>query len=537
MRRTRIFYFFLSLGIGGLPFLVAWQLKQHQQANNKQNRRPNILFCIADDASLRHMSAYGLTSYVKTPHFDRVAREGVLFANAYTPNPKCAPSRAMILTGRNLWQLEQAGNHSPHFPAKFTTYVEALGRNGYLVGYTGKGWSPGDPGKINGQARQLVGPVYNEHKMAAPTKAASPVDYAANLEAFLDKKAKDQPFCFWYGGHEPHRGYQYGSGVSLGKKKLSDIDDLPPFWPDTEKVRNDMLDYAYEVEYFDHHLGNMLEILRKRGELDNTIVVVTSDNGMPFPRVKGHIYAYANHLPLAIMWKKGIPKPGRKILDHVSFIDLAPTFLEAAGLQPAAAAMQAVQGQSLLPLLRSSRDGQVEARRDHVLLGRERNDVGRPNDAGYPVRGIVKGDYYYVRNYEPDRWPAGNPETGYLDTDGGPTKTEILEARRKAGESRHWDLSFGKRPAEELYQIKKDPYCLQNLAQDKSLAQVKENLRRQMEQELISQQDPRMAGKGFLFDQYPYSEPKVRNFYERYMQGEPVKAGWVKESDFEKKAE
>ncbi|MGV3638929.1 MAG: sulfatase/phosphatase domain-containing protein, partial [Adhaeribacter sp.] len=289
--------------------------------------------------------------------------------------------------------------------------------------------------------------------------------------------------------------------------------------------------------YFDHHIGKMLEILEKRGELENTIVVVTSDNGMPFPRVKGHVYEHANHLPLAIMWKKGIPRPGRKVLDHVSFIDFAPTFLEAAGLQPAAAAMQPVQGRSLLPLLRSTRDGQVEAARDHVLLGRERNDVGRPKDAGYPVRGIVKGDYYYVRNYEPDRWPTGNPETGYLDTDGGPTKTEILQARRKAGESRHWDLAFGKRPAEELYQIKKDPYCLRNLADEKSLAQVKQGLRRQMEQELKSQQDPRMAGKGYLFDQYPYSEPKVRNFYERYMKGEPLKAGWVQESDFEKKAE
>lgn len=525
-----------------IPVIAAWQWQRKTgepvaEMAEITEKRPNILFCIADDASLQHMSAYGMSNYVKTPHFDRVAREGLLFANAYTPNPKCAPSRSMILTGRNLWQLEEAGNHSPFFPARFTTYVEALGQNGYQVGYTGKGWSPGNPGTRNGQARQLTGQAFNALKMQAPTKAASGINYAANLEAFLDKKPKDQPFCFWYGGHEPHRAYEYGTGVSKGKKKISDINNLPPFWPDNEKVRNDILDYAYEVEYFDEHLGKMLALLEKHGELENTIIVVTSDNGMPFPRVKGHVYEHANHLPLAIMWKKGIEKPGRKILDYVSFIDLAPTFLELAGIKPAASAMQPIQGKSLLPIFKSAKAGQVEASRDHVLLGRERNDVGRPNDVGYPVRGIVKGDYYYIRNYEPDRWPTGNPETGYLDTDGGPTKTEILQARRSGGDTRHWQLAFGKRPAEELYQINKDPYCMKNLASDKSFSQIKAKLRKQMEQELKSQQDPRMEGKGHVFDQYRYSEPKVQHFYERYMKGEPVKAGWVLESDFEKRTD
>lgn len=526
----------LWLGLLLIPVLAAWQVhgRLDRQPPAPAEKRPNILFCIADDASLQHMSAYGLTRYVQTPHFDRVARQGLLFANAYTPNPKCSPSRAMILTGRNLWQLEEAANHAPAWPAKFSTFMEALAQNGYRAGFTGKGWAPGNPGQRNGKARQLTGPAYNEKKLPAPTKAASPLDYAANLEAFLDQKPRDQPFCFWYGGQEPHRAYEYGSGLRLGKKKLSDIDQVPPFWPDNEQVRNDMLDYAYEVEYFDQHLGRMLALLEKRGELDNTIVVVTSDNGMPFPRVKGHIYEFANHLPLAIMWKKGISKPGRQIRDYVSFIDFAPTFLELAGVDGKATAMQPLQGKSLLPIFASSRDGQVDARRDHVLLGRERNDVGRPGDAGYPVRGIVKGGYYYVRNYEPGRWPAGNPETGYLDTDGGPTKTQILQAKRKGGDSRPWELAFGKRPAEELYRIDRDPYCMTNLAGNRNLSKIKAELQKQMEQELKSQQDPRMAGKGEVFDHYPYGEAKVRHFYERYLKGEPVKAGWVLDSDFER---
>lgn len=520
------------LGLTVLFVFILAQVKGQQQQENDL-KQPNILFCIADDASYLHMSAYGITDWVKTPGFDRVAREGLLFTNAYTPNAKCAPSRASILTGRNPWQLEAAGNHNPFFPAKFTTFIEALGENGYAVGFTGKGWSPGNPGDVDGKRRMLTGPRYNQVKMEAPTKAMSSVNYTANLEAFLKDRPEGKPFCFWYGGHEPHRGYAYGSGTKKGGKKLSDIDVVPPFWTDNEIVRNDMLDYAYEIEYFDHHLQKMLDLLEKYGELENTIIVVTSDNGMPFPRVKGNVYEFDNHLPLAIMWKNHIENPGRAIVDYISFIDFAPTFLELAGLENDNA-MQPMEGRSIVNILKSKKGSEVDPERDHVLLGRERQDVGRPHDRGYPVRGIVKGKFLYTKNYESDRWPAGNPETGYMDTDGGPTKTAILEANRNGKETDKWQLAFGKRPEEELYQIDKDPFCMVNLASDPAFATVKSNLQRQMEQELKEQQDPRMFGKGNIFDEYPYAQPQVRNFYERFKNGEEMKTGWINDSDFEK---
>ena len=524
-------YFVYSLFI--ISLLGSFSLDA-QQIKHAAQQRPNILFCIADDASLQHMSAYGLSGWVKTPAFDRIAKEGLLFLNAYTPNAKCSPSRSCILTGRNSWQLEEAGNHAPLFPAKFTTYVEALAKQGYFVGYTGKGWAPGNPGELNGIPRKLTGLEYNTVKMPAPNSAISPIDYTANLEAFLKDKPKNQPFSFWYGGHEPHRVYEYGSGVKKGKKKLSDIKQVPPFWPDNDTVRNDMLDYAYELEYFDSHLGKMLDVLEKNGELDNTIIVVTSDNGMPFPRVKGHVYEFDNHLPLAIMWKQGIKNPGRKVEDFVSFIDFAPTFFDVAKTPNKPGTMQPIQGKSLMKIFTSGKAGVTDTKRDYVLLGKERSDVGRPNDWGFPVRSIIKGNMMYIRNYEPRRWPAGNPETGYLDTDGSPTKTYILDANRKGNGANFWEISFGKRPAEEFYNIKKDPYCMNNLAENKSYLKDKNALKTHMETELKKQGDPRMFGKGEIFDNYPYGEPKVRNFYKRYMDGEKMKAGWVNESDFEK---
>src|SRR5690606_31752618 len=313
---------------------------------------------------------------------------------------KCAPSRASILTGRNPWQLEEAGNHNPYFPAKFTTIMEALGQHGYHVGYTGKGWAPGVAVDKDGEPRMLTGTQYADIKIktSAPTKGISTLDYAANFAAFLNDKSEGQPFMFWFGSFEPHRGYEFGSGVEKGGKKLSDIDHIPDFWMDNDTVRNDMLDYALEVEYFDKQLGKVLQVLENAGELENTIIVVTSDNGMPFPRVKGHVYEYDNHLPLAIMWKGQISNPGRVISEYVSFIDFAPTFLDVAGLTENAANMQTVQGKSLLNILKPKDNDHVESLRDFVLLGRERTDVGRPQDHGYPVRAIVKGNFIFHKN-------------------------------------------------------------------------------------------------------------------------------------------
>lgn len=493
--------------------------------------RPNILFCIADDASYRHFSANGCT-WVKTPAFDRVAREGVLFSHAYTPNAKCAPSRAIVLTGRNSWQLESAADHGGYYPDGYRTYVEALGANGYFTGFTGKGWGPGDPGRIDGKPRQLTGPAYNTTKTKPPTDAISPVDYAANFAEFLEKRPAGQPFCFWFGAHEPHRKYEYGSGVRLGRKSPDQIDRVPTYWPDTAEVRNDLLDYALEVEYYDMQLGRILDVLQKSGEMENTIVVVTSDNGMPFPRAKGTTYELSMHMPLAIRWPVGIAEPGRVAADYVSFIDLAPTFLELAGLNTTAAGMEPVQGRSLLAIFKNKHAGRIEAGRERLIFGQERHDLGRPDDVGYPARGLFQDGFLYVHNFKPDRWPMGDPITGYLNTDGGPVKTAVLAENRLGINHWRWELDFGRKPAEELYDLARDPDCIDNLAAAPLFGPRRDTMRERLFAELRLQQDPRMEGKGDVFDNYPYASA-IRGFYHRWVKGERLPAGWVEKSDFE----
>ena len=495
-------------------------------------KRPNILFAIADDWSFGHAGAYGC-QWVSTPAFDRVARDGILFNRAYTPNAKCAPSRAIILTGRYSWQLEQAANHMNVFPSKFGGFVEALEVNGYFTGYTGKGWGPGIANDINGKRRLITGRLFSKRKAKPPARSISSNDYSANFSDFLEAVPEGKPWCFWYGTSEPHRGYEYGNGVKSGKK-LTDIDTVPPFWPDNEEVRHDMLDYSMEVEHYDLHLGRILDLLDRSGHLENTLVIATSDHGMPFPRCKGQAYDYSNHIPLAAMWPKGIRGRKRIVDDYVSFADIAPTFLEVAGVKDPSAIMQPITGRSLTDIFNLPNSGQVIADRDHVLIGKERHDVGRPKNGGYPIRGIVKANMLYLRNYEPDRWPVGNPETGYLNSDGSPTKSLLLNQRRE-GNAKFWQMNFGKRPKEELYYLVNDPYCINNLVAEKSQAQLKLELTKLMETELKDQGDPRQFGNGEIFDGYPFVGD-WNNFYERYTSGEQTpRTGWVSASDYEKK--
>ena len=505
------------------------------EENKKEIVRPNILFCIMDDAS-PHMSAYGY-DWINTPTFDKIASKGILFTNAYTPNSKCAPSRASVLTGRNSWQLEEAANHVNNFPRKFMTFPEVLCENGYKTAKTGKGWGPGDPGKINGQPRELIGQSYNSKKIKPWANKMSSEDYATNFDDFLNDVKQGEPWFFWYGAREPHREYEYGSGNRVANKKITDIDSVPAFWPDNEIIRNDMLDYALEIEYADYHLEKMIDNLEKRGLLENTIIVFTSDHGMPFPRCKAQEYEYSNHVPMAVMWPKGIKNPGRTVKDMVSFIDFAPTFLQVTGIDYKDSEMQSSPGISLTDIFYSDIEGQVNPNRDVLLIGKERHDYSRPNNQGYPIRGIVSDEYMYLYNYDISIWPAGNPEIGYLDIDGSPTKTEILRLFRTGEEDKYWLWSMGKRTVnEELFHISNDTECMLNLANNPEYEDIKNSFKNRMETMLKEQNDPRMFGNGYIFNTYGYSNNQGWNYYERFMAGEFTieDTNWVNPGDLEK---
>jgi arylsulfatase A-like enzyme len=221
--------------------------------------------------------------------------------------------------------------------------------------------------------------------------------------------------------------------------------------------------------------------------------------------MKGHPFESSCHLPLAMMWPQGIAAPGRKTAALVSFIDYAPTFLEVAGVDGVKAGMQPITGVSLTDILSNRESG---ADRSALLMGRERNDVrcrpGTESGLGYPVRALREGDFVLLHNFDPSRWPCGNPELDLLDTDAGPTKTAV-ETTGEA--SRYWQLCFGKRPADELYNLKTDSDCVKNLAADTAYQDRLEGMRAKLFARLRRQGDPRMEGKGDVFDNYPTASP------------------------------
>ncbi len=446
-----------------------------------QSARPNILVAIAEDSSWIHYGGYGQQA-ATTVAFNRVAKEGVLFTHAFCSEPTCSPSRAAIMTGQQFWRLENASVFGGTLKNSFPVYPHLLEAAGYHTGSSGKAWGPGS--WIDGGWKQNPGGKRYE-----------------NFQEFLNSVPSGKPFCFWQGSPDAHRPYKRELAVRAGKDPREV--ELPPFLPDRLEVRMDILDYYCEIERFDRLVGRLLDQLDQSGRAANTIVVVTSDHGMPFARGKANLYDLGTRVPLAIRWPSRV-SAGRTVDQFVSLTDLAPTFLEAAGLNVS----PGMTGRSLHKLLLSGPDGTIDAEGDKVFFGKEMGVgalYGTNRLHGLPNRGIRTHQFLYIRNYDIDSMP------GFNAVQGGPaTEIMVREKDRDPEIARHYALCYGKRPEEELYDCLQDPYQMQNLADHSSYADTKKRLRAELEKYLIATNDPRIAGRSEIFMQYPiwYSRGK-----------------------------
>lgn len=472
-------------------------------------QKPNVLLVISDDQSYPHASAYG-SKMVSTPAFDYVAKKGALFTNAYVCSPGSSPSRAALLTGLYPWQLEEAGTHASSFSAKYACYPDILKDNGYFIGYTGKGWAPGN-WRISGRPHNPAGPEYNNLKLQPPYTGLSKNDYTANFKKFLSERPQGAPFCFWFGAQEPHRDFEEGSwrkeGYSLTKA------EVPAFLPDTEVIRGDILDYAVEIEWFDKHLMNCIEELRRIGELDNTIIIVTADNGMAFPRAKANCYDDGIHVPLAICWGNNIK--GNQVIDAlVSTIHIAPTIFDATGVS----INHLLSGTSMLPLMQGKKK---EYRVEAVFAGRERHSYSRYNNLGYPTRAIRWSNYLLIRNFKPYLYPAGDPklinergdfEDAYYDIDDCPSKTFLIENSADNDVKPYFVAAVAKRYEFELFDLKKDRSCMNNVADDKKYAKILAKMEKMLIDKLVETNDSRIGSNPEIWETYPRLEGKTRKF-------------------------
>jgi N-sulfoglucosamine sulfohydrolase len=469
--------FTTTLGLLAMPLPGITPQAAEPPAPGKDSR-PNILFCLADDWAWPHAGAYG-DQVVQTPTFDRIAREGFLFTHAFSAAPSCTPSRAAILTGQAPHRLQEGGNLHGFLPRQFPVYPDLLEQTGYVVGFMGKGWGPGNF-TAGGYERNPAGPGFK------------------SFDEFLKTVPSGKPFCFWFGSFDPHRPYDKGAGMAAGMKPEDVV--VPSYLPDTPEVRSDILDYYVEVQRFDRDVGGHLQALARAGLTANTLVVISGDNGWPFPRCKANLYDGGTRQPLAVRWPAKF-KGGTTIDAFVNLADLAPTFLEAARLKPLAE----MTGRSLLPLLAGKR----QRGRDQVFVERERHANVRRGDLSYPARAVRTKEFLYIRNLRPDRWPAGDPEMWkavgpFGDCDGSPSKDFILAHRDLPGLEKFFGLGFEKRPAEELYDLSKDPGQIVNVAGRAEYSATRRKLQAALDDWMKKTKDPRATIESDPWDGYPY---------------------------------
>lgn len=460
--------------------------------------RPDLLLILTDDQSWAHT---GIAGYplVKTPHIDGLAREGIYFRQGFASAPTCTAARSAILSGQDFWRSGSGAVLHGTYPWSLVSYQEILQQHGYRTGFTGKAWGPG----FQYDRAMLTGEQFNQRQKSVTPAGISPTDYAGNLDAFLAGQPAGQPFSFWVGLQEPHRrstpfnndGYAANDGSYFASPAQRQW--FPAFLPDTLFARQDFQGYLQQIEQLDGEVGRILDVLRRHGRLDNTLVVFTSDNGMPFPGAKANNSYYGVKVPFAVRWGRQIRQPHTDSDALVSAIDIAPTFLQAAGV-PVPSAMTGV---SFLPLLQGK--AASAQRRGYVVTGFERHaPEARPARGAYPSRAIITARYMYIRNFLPDRWPAGDPPA-YADGQSWLLWKDVSDpaeiAWRKA-----WLL--GKRPAEMLFDVQADPFQQHNLiATADGLQQhrkTRDSLRRTLDAYLARTADPVLRDPQY-FDAMP----------------------------------
>ncbi|WP_372932920.1 sulfatase family protein [Mariniphaga sediminis] len=457
-----------------------------RQEEKKEEHRPNFIILMSDNHSWEHLGSYG-DPVLKTPAIDKLAADGLRFNHAYCSAPSCAPARASMLTGQDIWRLEEAANLWGDFPAKFKVFTQLLEESGYLVGHEGKGWGPGD-WEASGRTENPAGNKFY------------------SFEEFYNEKERGQPFFYWFSSRDPHRPFKTG-GWEKGNIDIDKI-EVPPYLPDTEDVRKDMGDYYAEIESFDRDVASYLQLLKEMGQLDNTLVLICSDNGWQMPRGLANLYDFGTRLPFVVYMPERY-KGGRVIEDFVSLNDVAPTFLELAGVE----VPEEMNARSFVNILESEKQGQVDDTRNFMVTARERHAWARKNGVGYGARSYRTKDYLYIRNYNPDYWPAGDPPL-FGDVDAhmlqypSPTKMYLLKNREQEGVKELFELGFGKRPAEELYDLNKDPYQMNNVAYSEEYKAVKEELATTLTNYLIEQEDPRETGAPMKWINAPYYAEK-----------------------------
>ncbi|MGD1979108.1 MAG: sulfatase [Akkermansiaceae bacterium] len=448
--------------------------------------KPNILLILSDDHSVPHVGAYGGKNWPGldlTPNLDAMAADGIRFNRAYTASPQCAPSRMAIFAGRSPVGLSVTRFTQP-VRADVPFFTDVLRKNGYWVGLDGRHQH------LDGSGRPMphVAETYVELGVRgkefesrfdhfvrnADTKGKLLDGVGKKVGAVIDSVPEGRPWFLYFGFQQPHRRWgKDHEGIDPAKLVL------PPDWPDLPQVRLDYARYLADVRDLDRGMGLILEELKTRQIERDTMVIFMGDNGEALLRGKGTLATRGIHVPLLIRWP-AIVKPGRVSDVLVSGVDLAPTILAAAGLEKTVG----MTGISFLPEL----EGKAFDGRRYAFAERGWHWGPLTRSDGFDLqRSVTSRRYHFVYNAIPER------EYCPVDMD-RPWLTawkEVQDTRAKGHLSELHQRLFFKlpRPIFELYDLKEDPFQLNNLAGKKAMAEIERKLRIQMDRWMVRESD------------------------------------------------
>lgn len=428
-----------------------------------EERKPNVLIIMADDCTHNDLPVYGGKN-AKTPHIDRLAKQGLVFNQAHVSEAMCQPCRSELFTGQFPLKNGSAWNHSASRPDA-TCIAQHLGRLGYRVGLAGKVHV--QPAKVF--AFESVG-GFDANCVRLPTQPHS----TRPIKNFMERDAQ-QPFCLVVALVEPHVPWVMGDASQYPPEKIQ----LPPNLADTEVTREAFSRYLAEITYMDGQVGEILDVLKSSGQAKNTLVLFTSEQGAQFPGCKWTNWDTGLHTALIAHWPGRVPA-GKRTEAIVQYADVAPTLIELAGGD---AKSHAYDGKSFLATLTNP-----ETPHRRYAYGIHNNV---PEGPPYPIRTVTNGEYRYIRNLTPDeiyiekhlmglsgRGTLNNPYWGTWMFDTNNPKTERLVKR------------YMKRPAEQLYHTAGDPYELVNLAGDPKYIAIQAELSKELNRWMKSQGDP-----------------------------------------------
>jgi len=436
--------------------------------------KPNILFVLSDDHSAPFLHCYGREE-MKTPNLDRFAAEGMLFRRMFTGAPQCVPSRATIMTGRSPVAARITRFSAP-LPRDEITFPELLKKDaGYFVGCCGRTYH------LDGSGRgpEATEVVFDEYHLKTFKERFDYVDASGQdnvptkMNEFFDQRPKDQPYFLWVGFSDPHHPWDTGKNPP-DPAKLK----VPGFLPDLPGVRSDLSAYEGEIEHCDGDFQRVLEIVKQRAGLENTLVIFMGDNGMAFPSGKGALHDPGLNVPLMAWWPGKI-KPGGDSSALISGEDIAPTCLEAAGVP----IPEKISGVSFLPLLQGEAFPQE---RRHIFAER-----GPHGSATYNEQATASG-VDYSRCVRSSRYKLiynVTPNMRYtpVDSAGDPSWQDIV----KAHEAQQLATEFEKlwftspRAVYELYDLQEDPNELRNLYGQPELEAVTTELKTALQKKMI----------------------------------------------------